>query len=351
MVWINSDERLGAQSVLEEDKIQPFRTPEVHANLSSMLEYAGAAEGSSHALANGRIIRYGDVVVLQNAVTGLVTVPFLLRAINGRNKVIIDPEEEAPVPKRRGDPISQLHKMCFQVYDRPGVYLGLDTQNVAVVRSGEPQEVTEKIVNDIDEFGIWTVVGVDQAEYSFWLPPSYLAVPQNLMSSTDDMNGDRFNPIPVPTVYSVRHLAMGVLQLTGSHFSGRLRCFLGDTIATRTTVRCAEVIDVDVSGFMDGKDESGKVSKLKIFKEGEEGLEMDVSGEGGESKVEELDQREGIKNGGNDGEGKDSEEQGTVGDGVDSEEGLMKPPRRRVEPILLVRDDGVVYRSGMSTMN
>ncbi|KAJ3410016.1 hypothetical protein HDV05_004123 [Chytridiales sp. JEL 0842] len=308
--WINSDERLGCQAVLDQPDIAAFRKPEVHADLSSMMDYPmpSNSEGQPGPLANGRVVRYGDVVCFQNAVTGLVTVPMIVRALNGKGKAIVDPAEEAPHPTARGDPVSQLHKMCFQVYNRPNVYMGLDIHNVQLIHAPPPVANLQ----DVDEFGIWTLVGVDQAEYSFWLPPAHLAVPTHLMANgEDDMNGDRFNPLPVPVVYSVRHLAAGVLQLVGDHFTDRLRVFMGSTLASRTMVRSVEAIDVDITGIFHEE-------RLML-----ERIALD------EKKVLEMEKA-----------GTDKEE-------IDKVRAQISPrPCKRVEPILLVRDDGVVFRSG-----
>ena len=82
---------------------------------------------------------------------------------------------------------------------------------------------------------------------------------------------------------------MGILQLSGCHFSSRLRCFLGSDIATNTLVLCPEIIEVDVRGCMQGD-------------------ECEISSQSHDTS-----------------------------DIVHS---------KKVQAILLVRDDGVIYRTG-----
>ncbi|KAJ3126959.1 hypothetical protein HK101_005655 [Irineochytrium annulatum] len=145
----------------------------------------------------------------------------------------------------------------------------------------------ERYLDQIAEEAIWTVVGVEQIEYTFWLPPTSLtalrpATPTSPTYSAAD--ADRFNPLPAPTVFSFKCLGTGMYQILGVNFTSRLRAFFGRDMASRTEYRNSELLDVDAYGLFNGG----------YFAEGDQ--------EGG-----------------------------------------------RLEPILLVRDDGVVYRTGFYT--
>ncbi|KAJ3114534.1 hypothetical protein HDU96_001996 [Phlyctochytrium bullatum] len=345
-------------------------------------------------LKGGRPLKYGDAVILQNAVTGLVTVPFVLRFVDAKSRVNVEPQVEDSEPRVQGDAISQLHKVALGLLGYPNRYLGVNlhlpsqgmddkrpmfediyTGAPAVGRFGatitavlsttlgpkmlveaapgeaanSKEEMLEKAAGlirlmkpgkkaaakmlaakeaaemlaernatgkgmqfeAINEQSIWTIVGVDHAEYSFWLPPPSLAVPPSpppsagpeddpdlpdLPSSSSTVPNpvrgtapaapapDRFGPLPAPVVSSVSAVTTRLLLLTGEGFSTRLRVFIGTRMAHRTCVRCDEVLEVEV----------GNVGVREVVK---------VAG-------------------------------AEVG------------PGDRVWPILLVREDGIVYRTG-----
>ncbi|KAJ3057053.1 hypothetical protein HK097_001022 [Rhizophlyctis rosea] len=93
----------------------------------------GAAEDDivSEAPVSGRVVRYNDVVILQHVDTGLVTVPLILRKTEGKTHAVVTVEPPSPrlqtpqsvagvgftppAASPSNDPLSELHKVAFQV--------------------------------------------------------------------------------------------------------------------------------------------------------------------------------------------------------------------------------------------
>ncbi|KAI9354619.1 hypothetical protein DFJ73DRAFT_827214 [Zopfochytrium polystomum] len=259
----------------------------------------------------GRALCFGDVVVLQSAVSGLVTVPLVLRAVEGRSEAVIDEEVEDLASAEQGEAISQLHKVCFALFDSKSraQYLGSDHTSVAVItprsernlsastgtrrpvkkRKRNTEEETEtrlgsgpKVLHEVGESGMWTIVGVQQVEYSFWIPPKEALPPKEQEDAGAVPRQLPLSPHPIPVVFSIRRASHTSFVLLGIKFSDRLRCALGTKFAFQTIFRCTEVMQVEMA---------------------EEGAKFVHDG---------------------------PDEVGSSG----------------IEPVLLIRDDGVVYRAG-----
>ena len=70
-----------------------------------------------------------------------------------------------PTPKTFGDPISQLHKLCFAISDRPSKYLGFpfannDTVGAVDTSTKRQAQSMPQYEVDINESVIWTIVNV-----------------------------------------------------------------------------------------------------------------------------------------------------------------------------------------------
>ncbi|KAJ3109324.1 hypothetical protein HDU97_007818 [Phlyctochytrium planicorne] len=332
----------------ENPTVAKFRNSGVAALDDSMLSPGakpgglGAGSGDPRApnrtavwLRGGRPLSYGDAVILQNAVTGLTTVPLILRVVDGKNKVVVEPQNtDEPV---RGDALSQLHKVALGILGKDSMYFGVnamakpedvplpsdmefDANIVGGSKMGSlvspvlasPSSLTTRFTLEeveaerrrfrgnpdneyISEQSIWTIVGVDHAEYSFWLPPPEISAsrPKALDGQAITPYVDnRLNPLPCPTIISVTAISSQVLLITGEGFTRAHQCFIGTIMARRICFRCEEVLEVDVSNL---------AADVEVLK-------------GSGHRVDQAS-------------GNDSMEE-------------------RIWPILIVRADGVVYRTG-----
>ncbi|KAJ3223261.1 hypothetical protein HDU81_009302 [Chytriomyces hyalinus] len=179
---------------------------------------------------------FGDVVVLENTVTGLITRPFILRhvgSLSGSDK--------------NGEPVGQLQRVAFELRSEPGVYLALNQEYVGTFAASGHAPYSENRgsikkkaknrgiigIEEAAQAAVWTIIGVEHRELSFWRPPLQL------------------NKIPAthsPSVYSITPVSHGVLQVFGSHFSKSLHCFFGGQPAISTTFICSEIMNIEVSG-------------------------------------------------------------------------------------------------------
>eukprot|EP00842_Homolaphlyctis_polyrhiza_P001553 jgi/Hompol1/2399/HPOL_005984-RA len=106
-------------------------------------------EGAAHRNAGaGTVIRYGDTVVLENFMTGLRTVPLVVRRVDGKSLAILKAPAEGKslasslattvspephyLPK---DIISQLHKIAFQIKSQPGHYISLEDEAIVIFKT------------------------------------------------------------------------------------------------------------------------------------------------------------------------------------------------------------------------
>ncbi|KAJ3145998.1 hypothetical protein HDU89_006728 [Geranomyces variabilis] len=79
------------------------------------------------------LIHYGDKVVLQHCATGLVVKPLIMRKIENRTHAVLQEEVQA---EGRGDPVLPLHKLAFQLAEHPGNYVALRLQSALSLRPG-----------------------------------------------------------------------------------------------------------------------------------------------------------------------------------------------------------------------
>ncbi|OUM68718.1 hypothetical protein PIROE2DRAFT_57928 [Piromyces sp. E2] len=77
-----------------------------------------------------------------------------------------------------GDPLSQLHKVAFQVKEDPSLYLCAVNEKIGWIRGFGVKKVSSKkkkmddirVYEDIPESAVWTIVGTEHVKYSFILP-------------------------------------------------------------------------------------------------------------------------------------------------------------------------------------
>ncbi|RKO91268.1 hypothetical protein BDK51DRAFT_29425 [Blyttiomyces helicus] len=219
-----------------------------------------------------------------------------------------DSEDEEELPPE-GDPISQLQKVAFQLADSPFRYLSLDEESIGLhhvrhppkqVRtvtpprkdSGAKHEAPtsssrmeeEQLEEDewvdagrkskgkapavpplagrapsgptelveVGETCIWTVVGTDQAEYTFHIPPT---------PSATTTPSPRQTPLPIhpfPTVHTITKFKNAFITLRGEHFRQNLRVYFGATPAPVTEFRATDMIVAGVPACLVYVDEDAE---------------------------------------------------------------------------------------------
>ncbi|KAI9105987.1 hypothetical protein DFS34DRAFT_601727 [Phlyctochytrium arcticum] len=251
-------------------------------------------------------VHYGDVVVLQHTLSGVVTCPLIVRKIERRTEAVIssDPTKRNGLPFIQSDPLSPLHKVAFQKADEPGQYLALsdtlegsriqvhhtalsryyrqyrakDTgvkffprTNIPVGQdvpltfvSGSaateprPPDTSKGTSDDVGESSIWTVVGVDHVESTFHMPRlnshelTLLQIePNQQMQAVDPSTPPRDGPPqpmvpphlniqhanPVPRLTSVFYRDQHSVSLYGTHLAdSKLMAFFGPYPSPHTRV-------------------------------------------------------------------------------------------------------------------
>ncbi|KAJ3083737.1 hypothetical protein HK100_009413, partial [Physocladia obscura] len=275
LVWVQGSSRINSESELfskhSENPPDNLETTESSAFLTTRQnEKDEPSEEDS-----GKVLKFGDTIVLQNAVTGLVTRPLTLRNIDrliGGNfsTTLYSMESPGSVCSlqesiaafdeiHRGVAIGQLHRVCFSISDECK-YLAFnggevniwETQNLSInatLKSTTPLLSTLKLppggaasrkrVNTTvtSESAIWTIVGVNQIEYSFWKPPTHAL---QFISKVVSCH------IVLPSVSRIQTISNGVLLISGTNFTQFLVCFLGEKSAFKTIFICAEVLEIHV---------------------------------------------------------------------------------------------------------
>ncbi|KAJ1570076.1 hypothetical protein HK096_002877 [Nowakowskiella sp. JEL0078] len=97
-----------------------------------------AESESSMKMTSDTTIFYGDVIVLEHILSGLLTKPMRIRKVVDTSNVIIHPNEESATR----EPVSQLQKVAFEILDSPGSYLSFDEESMTVF--GKIIESTQK---------------------------------------------------------------------------------------------------------------------------------------------------------------------------------------------------------------
>ncbi|KAJ3275822.1 hypothetical protein HK104_003817 [Borealophlyctis nickersoniae] len=340
-----------------------------HGPVGSSTSGAGEDEaGARMPPGAGRVVRYDDVVVLQHVGTGLITVPLVVRKIEGRTKAVGGKErcggedaggggalgtDNTSFPDAAdlldsltrapdiGDPISELHKVALQLRGDPTSWLAQDNDTIFIHRtplasssgrksrkgksksrsassrddyedddawdtnytpssnrrrtggpsssysSSKPSSHRTK-PTEVGEKCIWTITSTTQSETTFHIPPS---PPTPSFASPPS-----FFPLhaPHPTLTHATFFPPHTVTLHGHDLSEDVTVFFGGARCARVEVRCRQVVVVEVP--------------------------------------------EAVRGTGNDNNSNSSNSNGaaeTAGDGGG------------VVPVLLVRRDGVVYRTGV----
>ncbi|KAI8583097.1 hypothetical protein K450DRAFT_224205 [Umbelopsis ramanniana AG] len=162
---------------------------------------------------------------------------------------------------------------------------------------------------DVTDAAVWTIVGTDCATYTFWTP-------QSTSPFSSQHNSEVASPVtPFPSIshfstslapqqQRVMNGDMGSLTIYGENFTRDLTVWFGDVKASRTEYRCREILTCSVPDSQEFHDSVG----LSDYHHRQ--LRTDSSGKTTDSQI-----------------------------------GFVDQPRKKV-PILLVRGDGVVYRTG-----
>ncbi|KAF0294610.1 Suppressor of hairless protein [Amphibalanus amphitrite] len=122
------------------------------------------------------------------------------------------------------DPISQLHKVAFYMKDTERMYLCLSQERIIQFQATPcPKEMNKEMIND---GACWTIISTDRAEYTFY----------------EGMGPVRTPVTPVPIVHSL-HLNGGgdvaMLELAGENFGPKLKVWFGE-VEAETMFRCGE---------------------------------------------------------------------------------------------------------------
>ncbi|KAJ3400459.1 signal transducing kinase of the PAK, partial [Chytriomyces hyalinus] len=134
---------------------------------------------------------FGDVVVLENTVTGLITRPFILRhvgSLSGSDK--------------NGEPVGQLQRVAFELRSEPGVYLSLNQSYVGTFAASGHAPYSENRTSTKKKTKNRGIIGIEEAA-----------------------------------------------QVFGSYFSKSLHCFFGSQPAVATTYVCSEILNIEVAGI------------------------------------------------------------------------------------------------------
>ncbi|KAJ3035673.1 hypothetical protein HDV00_003559 [Rhizophlyctis rosea] len=243
-------------------------------------------DGARAAGGAGRVVRYDDVVVLQHLETGLVTVPLILRKTEGKTTAIVradgtpsptpTPQSLAtaststnpPTPTTESDPLSELHKVAFQVRNTKS-WLALQNDSVRMFKKAvkprdsgkskkgsrkgkgraEGEEGPRDAQVDVGEACIWTIMGTEKAEYSFWLPPTpHPTLPLAIH--------------PIPTITRASPLGSHV-SLQGQNLRQDFACFFGPHISPKVDATCRELMIVRPPE-VDGEEEEDVVPILLV---------------------------------------------------------------------------------------
>ncbi|KTW29853.1 hypothetical protein T552_01057 [Pneumocystis carinii B80] len=104
------------------------------------------------------LIRFNQVVILQCSTTGLITVPLIIRRVDGRNTVIKGQENSKNDHKNIYDldePVNSLQKVAFQVYiensNLPDIYLTYQDENIIMQTARYVDKEADVKLSDYDK--------------------------------------------------------------------------------------------------------------------------------------------------------------------------------------------------------
>ncbi|EMR10155.1 hypothetical protein PNEG_01429 [Pneumocystis murina B123] len=125
------------------------------------------------------LIRFNQAVVLQCSTTGLITIPLIIRRVDGRNTVIKGQENSKNDHKNMFDldePVNSLQKVAFQVYNEnsnlPDIYLTYQDENIIMqsARYIDKEEIDTKL-SDYDKLSnkksLWDISSSNSAPDTF----------------------------------------------------------------------------------------------------------------------------------------------------------------------------------------
>ncbi|KAI9491082.1 hypothetical protein BDB00DRAFT_835101 [Zychaea mexicana] len=129
-----------------------------------------------------------------------------------------------------GDPVSQLHRVAFELAAPAGaagrgaaggVHVG-GKQYLACIND----TVLTTALDPVADTAIWTIIGTDCATYTFWRPDNNNISDKAFPNSTPSTAGGVVTPFP--DVQSVTAEGKDRLLLLGNHLTKLLSVYLGD---------------------------------------------------------------------------------------------------------------------------
>lgn len=204
---------------------------------------------------NLQVIHYNQRVILQCIATGLTSPVMVIRRVDKGSRVLGG--EGLPHDEALGDPVSQLHRIAFEIVpehgeektvpsflsctaDQVGTYEAT-SERKPVDGAGGASKAGASWSQDVSDTAMWTVIGTDCSIYSFWAPPS--------------TPGTFVTPFPVIT-----HMATSLpqqpqqqqqlLTLTGTNLSG-LSVWFGNLKAIMDTQQSDTCISCRVPSMQD----------------------------------------------------------------------------------------------------
>ncbi|XP_069025689.1 recombining binding protein suppressor of hairless-like protein [Embiotoca jacksoni] len=173
-------------------------------------------------------ICYGCVVQLVCTESGVALPPMVIRKVN-KQHAMLDVDE----------PVSQLHKCCFQFRDDPHAFLCLS--NDAIIRYQAPPTARDPSRVVLNDGSCWTIIGVETVEFTFNQGLACIQTP--------------VSPFPVITGLEVNGGGhVGMLEIHGENLSPHLKAWFGNIEAETMfkSPRSLLCVVPDVSVFSDG---------------------------------------------------------------------------------------------------
>ncbi|KAJ3089155.1 hypothetical protein HK102_007063 [Quaeritorhiza haematococci] len=250
--------------------------------------------------------------------------------------------------------------------------------------------------DDVGEHAVWTIVGTERTEFTFHIPSQNVSPTdsENPLifgtssssppppTTSDSPTSDFISPVsppsrnvhPIPMVTAIRHMASGLISISGENFSSRLHVFFGSCPAQKTEIKNDEHILVEAPGMRGGGNRvssrgggasgsnssrrNARRTRVVMKKKASSAFQrskktryhqQQAESSDGDASVEEYTEVEEDVDDDDDDLSDDSE--GGFLDALDksfSFSGMddLSKETDGVVPILLVRDDGVIYRTG-----
>lgn len=135
--------------------------------------------------------------------------------------LVVRKVEKSSAVLHSDEPVSQLHKVAFQIKDSDHMYLSLVNDSVSMQRA----IATNGSAATISDAAAWTIVGTERVQYSFFEAHAMSAKPAT----------------PVPIVDFIKVQNKRLVEVYGESFSPALTLWFAETPAV-TRYRCEEFL-------------------------------------------------------------------------------------------------------------